>query len=82
MLTTIPTDVFLDILNQLKQDCRNPHDAKPILRLSFTSRHLRNVIDSWAATAADVKHDLEIFSTLDADTPPQSALSVLCRRIG
>src|SRR5271168_5143552 len=60
MLTTIPTDVFLDILNQLKQDCRNPHDANPILRLASTSRHLRNVIDSWAGTAMDVKHDLEI----------------------
>src|SRR5271154_6992020 len=82
MLTTIPTDVFLDILNQLKQNCRDPHDANTILRLAFTSRHLRNVINSWAGTATDVKHDLEILSTLVIDNPPPSALSVLCRRIG
>jgi hypothetical protein len=82
MLTTIPTDVFLCILKQLKQGCRNPHDANTILHLAFTSRHLHNVIDSWAGRGTAVIHDLEILSTLETDTPPPSALSIVCRRIG
>ena len=69
-------------LEQLKQDCRNPHDANTIL-LAFTSRHLRKRHRFLAGTATDVKHGLEVLSSsLDTDTPPPSALSVLCRRIG
>ena len=81
-MLTIPTEVFLSVLDYLTKDCESPSEATSVLNLAMTCRGFRNVIESWATT--ETRQDLQTLSNLcikDNSFRP-SPLSVLGRRLG
>ena len=80
-MLTLPAEIFLMILQYVRENNKPLQEAMAILRLAMTCRGFWNVIELWAEPQA--RQDLETLSSLcseDSLSPP-SAVSVLCRRL-